>query len=413
MDRLPDAAFVHIIEQPPPIQNRASSRINDHYPQPVTLRILLANQTLSPRSESALYLREVAIALLRRGHTPVVYCSELGDIATDLRLKTVPVVSNLEQVGEPPDVIHGQHHLATMIALLRFPRAPAVYFFSGSAVSAEMPPAFPRILRYVAIDQTSFDCLLSTHGLPDERVRLAPNFVDLNQFKPRGPLPTHARCAVAFSTQQNHRSLSALREACALSQLTLEVVEAEGGNPADERKKLLEKTDIVFATGHRALAALAVGTAVILCDASGVGPMVTTNELQQLRSWNPGPATLRQPLNANTLVAQINKYNPADAAIVSAKIRATAGTDAAMEHLVNLYGEAMAENLKVEATWEEESAASAVYLRWLATTYKQAVRSLVKSKDALQTGALELAERERQLGSQTNSLAWRLLNRLG
>ena len=45
---------------------------------------------------------------------------------------------------------------------------------------------------------------------------------------------------------------------------------------AESPELLLPKYEIVFAKGKAAMEAMAVGTAVILCDFSGVGPMVSS-----------------------------------------------------------------------------------------------------------------------------------------
>jgi hypothetical protein len=95
------------------------------------LRILLTNTTLGDRGGSSLYIRDVATALLARGHHPIVYSPLLGTVAEDLRIATVPVVDNLDAVGVAPDVIHGQHHMETMTALLHFPGVPAVFCCHG------------------------------------------------------------------------------------------------------------------------------------------------------------------------------------------------------------------------------------------------------------------------------------------
>src|SRR4051812_7135144 len=59
------------------------------------LRVLIANHTLGPRAGSELYARDVALALLARGHRPVAYSTHLGPVADELRRATVPVVDDL------------------------------------------------------------------------------------------------------------------------------------------------------------------------------------------------------------------------------------------------------------------------------------------------------------------------------
>ena len=83
----------------------------------MALRVLLTNNTLALRAGSELYLRDVALALLARGHTPIAYSPTLGEMADDLRRATIPVIDDLRHLGEPPDVIHGQHVLTIPAAV--------------------------------------------------------------------------------------------------------------------------------------------------------------------------------------------------------------------------------------------------------------------------------------------------------
>src|SRR4051794_1084694 len=124
------------------------------------MKILLTNTYLVERAGTELYIRDVACGLLRLGHKPIVYSPRLGAVAEEIRAATVPVVDNLDALGEPPDLIHGQHPLEAMTALLRFPDVPAIFFSHGWQPWQEAPPLFPRILHYVAVDHTVRDRLI-------------------------------------------------------------------------------------------------------------------------------------------------------------------------------------------------------------------------------------------------------------
>jgi hypothetical protein len=95
------------------------------------MRVLLTNYDLARRAGSQLYARDVACALLARGHTPIVYGRKLGDVADDLRARTIPVVDDLRRVTQPPDIIHGQQNHELITALLAFPGVPAVRVCHG------------------------------------------------------------------------------------------------------------------------------------------------------------------------------------------------------------------------------------------------------------------------------------------
>jgi hypothetical protein len=310
-------------------------------------------------------LRDVALALLERGHTPVVYSTKLGDFAEELRAQTLPVVSDLCALATPPDVIHGQQSLETMTALLQFPDTPAVFFYHDNLDPKSVPPHFPRILRYVAVDHTCRDRLLCEHAIPEERVHVLLNSVDLKLFKPRPPLPMQPRRALLFSNYASHH-LAAVRAACARTDLALDVIGADVGRACAQPEAVLRDYDIVFAKARCALEALAVGAAVVLCDFRGVGPMVTSQELARLRVLNFGHRTLRAPLEPEAIVREIKRYDPQDAAKVAREIRATAGREQMIDEIVALYREIVEEHAAAAPPDRAaERRAVATYLRSL------------------------------------------------
>jgi len=370
------------------------------------MRILITNNTLDFRGGSELYVRDLAIALLKRGHMPIAYSTKLGDIAQEIRAATVPVIDNLDALAAPPDVIHGHHHLDTMTALLRFPGVPAVYFCHGWLPWEETPPRFPRILRYVAVDHLCRDRLLFEHGIPEDRIRVLLNFVDLERFKPRGPLPARPQRALIFSNYATEETqIPAVRDACARHGITTEVVGFGAGNFCARPEEILGRYDLVFAKGRAALESLAVGVAVILCDKKGVGPMVTSGELDRLRPLNFGLRTLHEPLHADAVERQILRYDAEEAAKVSRLVRANAGTNAVVDQIVSVYGEIIAENTKRDKlNVDEEARCSAAYLRWLAPTLKdqqEHIQSLVawavERHRAVESLATKLAERHEKV----------------
>src|SRR6476659_5602346 len=212
------------------------------------LRILITNHGLKERAGSELYVRELALGLLRSGHSPIVYSPKLGEIAAEIRKATVPVVDDLSSVSVKPDLIHGHHHVETMTALLHFPHVPAVFFCHGWLPWEETPPHFPRILRYVAVDDTCRDRLVCEHGIAEESVHVILNFVDLKRFAQRTELPAKARRALVFSNSATESSYVAhVREACRRAGISLEVIGSQAGRTSEQPEKLLGQFDIVFA----------------------------------------------------------------------------------------------------------------------------------------------------------------------
>ncbi len=313
------------------------------------LRVLITNITLATRTGTETYVRDLATALRDQGHASTVYCPELGEIAWELQAAAVPVTDDLDALDGPPDVIHGHHNLATTTACLHFPRTPTVFVCHDPLAWHDSPPWLPSILRYVAVDLACRDRLALRHGIPEERVRVVLNFVDLERFKPRDPLPPRPKRGLVFSNYASDRThLPAVRAACDRAGIALDVIGAGAGIVCSRPEELLGCYDIVFAKGRSALEALAVGAAVVVCDAAGLGPMVTAGELERLRPLNFSFRTLREPVEPAVLVREIARYDPHDAARVSRQIRVAAGRDAAVHEFVALYYDVLAE-------WEAKS----------------------------------------------------------
>lgn len=311
-------------------------------PAPTSLRVLLTNLTLGTRTGSECYVRDLAVALVRRGHRPIVYSPQLGPLAEELRAETVPVVSDLERVGAAPDLIHGQHLIPTLAALHAFPATPGLFVCHSRLVWYDQPAVHPRLLRYVAVDDNCADRLLFECGLPEARVRTLLNWVDLELFRPRAALPARPRRALLFSTYVGADGVAELRAACAEQGLSLETL-GEGGLTRPDPETVLGDYDVVFAKARSALEALAVGAAVVLCGEQRLGPLVTPEQFDRLRRWNFGMRALSVPIERGRIRDELCRYDAEGAALVSARVRREAGLAGAVDQYLALYGEVLHE----------------------------------------------------------------------
>jgi len=177
------------------------------------LRVLITNNTLAGRAGTELYVRDTALELLKRGHSPIAYSTILGEVARELEKANIPVVDDLSKLAVVPDLIHGQQHMELMTALLHFSQVPAIQFVHNSRSWHEKPVHFPRILRYVAVDYVCRDLLLE-HAVPETRIRVVLNFVDLARFRSRRkPLAAAPQRALLFSNYASEEThLPAVRE---------------------------------------------------------------------------------------------------------------------------------------------------------------------------------------------------------
>lgn len=327
------------------------------------MRVLITNASLGEPAGTQVYVRDLAAWLLDRGHSPVVYAPQLGETAAQIRRLTIPVTDDLTTLGAVPDVIHGNSAFETMTALLHFSSTPAIFVCHSWRGAQARPPRFPRVLRYVAVDDTCADRLLCEEGIAAEDVTVLLNGVDTARFAARArPLPERPRRALVFGNNAHaatHHGV--VREACARAGITVDVIGHAAGTAVQEPEAVLGQYDLVFAKAKCALEAMATGAAVILCDIAGMGGMVRAADVARLRRVNFGARSLTAPLSVDAILREIESYDAADAAKVSEIIRSTASSDLLHEQLLELY-EAMI-GQEIARDWEAESRAAAAFLQ--------------------------------------------------
>ncbi|WP_285574183.1 glycosyltransferase [Geothrix limicola] len=326
------------------------------------MRILLTNHTLAGRTGTETFIRDLALGLLGRGMHPIVYSPDLGPLAEDLRQATVPVVSHLGDISEAPEIIHGHHCEETARALLRFPKAPALFVVHDWHSWHDTPLAFPQIRRFVAVDQTRRDRLVLTQGVPPELVTILPNTVDTRRFSPRTPLPSRPQTALLFSNYiRSHADYRDLERACQRQGLSLSLAGAGFQRSLARPEDELGRYDLVFGLGRSAMEAMAKGNAVIVWGLEGLGGFVTDGRFQTFLNCNFGRRLLR-PATPTDLERAIAEYDPQEARSVQARVREAFSLEHMVSHYLALYEELLAESSAKPVPLELTLRAAADYL---------------------------------------------------
>ena len=115
------------------------------------MRVLITNNTLADRAGSEVYVRDLALALLRRGHNPVAYSTRLGRVADELREATIPAIDDLRLLTAVPDIIHASnHHGCPDPCCISLIPGPVYFFLPWLAALGGNAPHFPHYPAHVA-----------------------------------------------------------------------------------------------------------------------------------------------------------------------------------------------------------------------------------------------------------------------
>lgn len=393
------------------------------------LCVLITNAFIRDWTGSELYVSDLATELIKRGHKPIIYSPRTGELAEELRKKSIPVVSEINSIRVKPDLIHGQHHMETMTALAHFPGTPAISFCHGTLPWEEIPPIHPRIIRYVTVSESIHDRLVFEYGIPAEKVTTILNSVDLKRFTARQSLPAIPKRSLVFSNHANEANLlGILRAAFSNTDITVDAIGYDTGNASKSPELLLGNYDMIFAVGRSALEALATGAAVICCGPEGVGPMVTTQNLDWLRHNNFGLRALTQPLTKEIISAEIQKYDMIDAQKVSQQVRATAGQENMIDQILDAYTTTI-ESWRKNPVEDPlaESLAFSNYLKGISDKFDEALTGRALAVDQTRTEIALVNEKARveitianqkinalqnEINTIKGTLTWRIYHRI-
>jgi hypothetical protein len=332
------------------------------------LRVLITNLYVAQGSGSEAVVELLADALRRAGHHPMLYAPTLGDQAIRMRRRGHLVVDRITHLPHRPDILHLQHATPAAMALAAFPDVPAVFSCHSAFFEVEAPRPHPQIRRWIAVDDLCRDRCLS-RGVPADRLSVILNAVDTARFAQRAPLPPRPRRALMLTkTVEEHQSV---RTVCAELDIALDELGPGTGRVTDRLEEELPAYDLVFATARMALEAATVGCAVVVGDGRGFAGLLTGANLDAWRRLNFGAGLLSRPMTAEALREAVAGYDPADAARITARLRAEATADDYAARHVALYRSAMAEApvpaeaaARASAAWLEDLLPSAAERPW-------------------------------------------------
>jgi hypothetical protein len=333
------------------------------------LRVLITNLFVAKFSGSETVVELLADALVRAGHTPMIFAPTLGPQAARMQARGHIVVDRLIKLPQPPDVMHLQQITPAAMALAAFPDVPAIFSSHSATIELEAPRLHPQIRRFVAVDDLC-RALCVKRDIPEDRLSVILNAVDLTRFVARPPLPSKPKAALMLTKTWEQQSM--VRAACAKAGLSLNELGPTTPKVSDQIEKVLPSYDIVFATARMALEAATVGCAVVVVDGRGIAGLLRSENLEAWRRLNFGAGLLTAPVTSAALDAAIAAYDAADAARVSASLRAEVSADDYAAAYLELYARAIGEGIPQDisraaatAAWLEDLLPSAAPRAWL------------------------------------------------
>jgi glycosyltransferase involved in cell wall biosynthesis len=333
------------------------------------LRVLITNLFVANFSGSETVVELLADALRRAGHAPMIFAPTLGPQAERMQAHGHIVVDRLALLPQRPDMMHLQHVTPALMAMVAFPDVPAVFTCHSATIELEAPRFHPQIRRYVAVDDFC-RALCVKRGIPEDRLSVILNAVDLERFQARPPLPPKPKTALMLTKTFEQQNM--VRSACAKAGLALDELGPATRETSDQLEQIVPRYDIVFATARMALEAAAVGCAVVVADGRGFAGLLRAENLTAWRRLNFGAGLLTAPVTAAALDAAIAAYDTSDAAEVCRRLRIEASADDYAAAYLQLYTQAIGEGAAPDishaaatAAWLEDLLPSAAPRAWL------------------------------------------------
>ncbi|WP_269526652.1 hypothetical protein [Coraliomargarita parva] len=275
------------------------------------MRVLITNIGLMRRSGTERYLVELSGLLRDRGHDCFFYSPRLGEAAESLRQAGFTVTDDLASIRQPPELIHGQHTGPALRAAYFFPQAPLLYICHDGLSPKDEPTPARLTDAYGGVDRLTAKRAAQVAGLEPGEVYILQNGVCLDVFKRRKIFRKQPVRALIFSgsiTSDAHFEM--IREACSRVGLAFDEAGRFLGNFLENPADCLDRYDIVFAKARCALESMATGAFVVNVGDSGLGPVITPENIEAQRLRNFGREALTDPVAVEGLMERIQAYDP-------------------------------------------------------------------------------------------------------
>lgn len=366
------------------------------------------------RTGTEIVTRDIAQGLLKAGHRPAVYSQTYGSIAAELVAQGILVKTHVADLEDEFDVIHGHHLVTCAAALARYPQVPAIFVCHDGDSWFDEAVILPNVVRYAAVSEVLVDRVATEINKPRDQIDLVLNGVDMQRFRPGAPPSATPRTALAFAKNPQH--VEAVRAACLTRNIAVDFVGGAVGKVITDPEAALLRYDLIFTSALSAIEAMACLRPVVVCDGRGLAGMVDRARYAAWRPHNFGAAVLKDIVTPETIAAEIDRYDPAEAASVGAQVREEATLDAWVRQYEQLYRRAIAEFTPADATQTRRAWARHLE-RWTPRASDEwrftGERQALVTKLRRQVAGLEVMPRARQVSFGTQGNYERLVSLTG
>jgi glycosyltransferase involved in cell wall biosynthesis len=146
------------------------------------LNILIGGDDFSRRTGMPMYLLNLSMGLIRRGHKITIVAPQIGlDKSGEIRQVFWKDIDQL--LGEQFDVLVLNEPLSKIL-IEKFPKVPAYNIIHSARPEDDPIMGYPQVRKYIPSKKTDLE-YIRAKGVPENKIEYIPIPIDFGKFKPR------------------------------------------------------------------------------------------------------------------------------------------------------------------------------------------------------------------------------------
>jgi len=240
--------------------------------------------------------------LINRGHDVSIYTTLSGKLAEGFNVYTdVSVIPK-------PDIIIAQHNTCAINLKQAFPKVPMIFSSHGVGPALEQPPDID-VQWYISVNEEVTANLVSK-GVPASKIDLVRDFINVDRFFPATNLNETPKRILFISNYKKAVAFLTVRDACAKMGIEFKAA----GAPYRRSYQIeheINQADIVVSIARGVLEAMSCGRAAISYDLGRGDGYIDSGIYFESRTRNFGYLKCKYEFTVDSLIKEIEKYNPA------------------------------------------------------------------------------------------------------